>query len=61
MGEKEKRMKKNVSRKLTLNRETLRTLERGSLRAIHGANSQNWSQCVSECIPCDPEISTSCP
>jgi hypothetical protein len=51
-------MKKNASKKLALHRETLRTLEQGSLRAIHGANSQNWSHCVSECVPCDPDLTT---
>lgn len=51
-------MKKSATKKLSLHRETLRTLEQGSLVAVHGANSQNWSACVSECIPCDPELST---
>lgn len=53
-------MKKTEStpKKLALHRETLRALERGSLVAVHGANSQNWSFCASECIPCDPELTT---
>jgi hypothetical protein len=46
-------MKKKESRKLALHKETVRTLEQGSLRAVQGGNSINWSQCISECIPCD--------
>lgn len=44
------------SRKLTLNKETIHALEQGTLAAVRGANSQNWSACVSECIPCDPDL-----
>lgn len=51
-----KKTENDKPRKLTLHRETVRTLEQGSLRAVHGGNSQNWSFCVSDCIPCDPDL-----
>ena len=50
-------MKKDASKKLALHRETLRTLEQGSLRTVQGANSAE-TRCISECWPCDPELST---
>lgn len=46
----------STPKKLTLHRETLRAMEQSLLVAIRGANSQNWSACVSECIPCDPDL-----
>jgi hypothetical protein len=51
-----RKARKSTARKLTLNKETVRILEEGSLVAVHGANSMNWSYCVSECIPCDPDL-----
>ena len=53
-----KKTDSNTLKKLTLHRETLRALEQGALVAVQGANSQNWSVCVSECIPCDPDLTS---
>jgi hypothetical protein len=56
-SEEKNQMKKNsTAKKLTLHKETVRALEQGSLGAVRGANSQNWSFCVSDCIPCDPDL-----
>lgn len=54
--EKNKMKKTSTAKKLTLHKETLRAMEQGALKAVHGGNSQNWSFCASECIPCDPDL-----
>lgn len=45
-----------AARKLTLNRETVRSLENGELSKIQGGGSVWWTACVSECTgSCMPE------
>lgn len=45
-----------TTRKLTLNRETVRSLENGDLSKVQGAGSAWWTACASVCMgECMPE------
>ncbi len=50
-----KKSQEKAIKKLTLHRETVRTLEQGSLAAVRGAGSVHATMCVSycggECMP----------
>jgi hypothetical protein len=45
-------MKRNLKTRLTLNRETLRTLDGGELQAAPGASAPNLCQITVSCFNC---------
>jgi hypothetical protein len=55
-------MKRNLKTRLTLNRETLRTLDGGELRAAPGASVPNICLITQSCYNCTATcVTASCP